>query len=87
MKGREPLVSWSAPSAQACEHRDDDREAGVLEVGDRYQDDRARVEEGAEDDGGDEPSAAHRSKERMAEPESSAFEMKPRAPDPRIIPS
>ena len=48
---------------------------------------RARIEEHAEGDGRDEPAAAHRRSERMAEPESSAFEMNPRAPEPRIIPS
>ncbi len=73
--------------AQACEYRDHDREPGVLEVRDRDEHDGAGVEQRPERDGEREPAVAHQMSERMAEPESSAFEMKPRAPLPRIIPS
>jgi hypothetical protein len=72
--------------AETGEHRDHDFEARVLEVAGDDEHDRARIEKRAETDGRDEPAAAHRSSERMAEPESSAFEMNPRAPLERIIP-
>ena len=73
--------------AQPGEDCDDDDEPRVLVIACDEEDGCARVEEHAEGDGGDEPAAAHRRSERIAEPDSSAFEMNPRAPLPRIIPS
>ena len=51
------------------------------------EEERARVQDGTERDGGREPVAGHLSSERTAVPDSSAFAMKPRARLLRISPS
>ena len=80
-----PVTVNTSPGDQ--HEREQLERLGLASLTGEDEDERACVQHGAQRDGGREPAAGHLSSERTAGPESSAFEMKPRARLERISPS
>ena len=83
--GRRDRARDGEDQARRDDHHDE--RSAVAEIVGEHEREGARVEDGAEADGGREPSPGHLSSDRTAVPESSAFAMKPRARLLRIRPS